>query len=87
MSTRYTNRLVGQSITYTSHTLYVVKIHYLTHSPTVVENHNQNNIEILPQHRIYPNNSPINLIPFPIAIHHARDIRAAADLQKIKENC
>jgi hypothetical protein len=46
----------------------------------------QNNIEILPQHRIYPNNSPINLIPFPIAIHHARDIRAAADLQKIKEN-
>jgi hypothetical protein len=32
--------------------------------PTVVENHHQNNIEILPQHRIYPNNSPINLIPF-----------------------
>jgi hypothetical protein len=32
---------------------------------TVVENHNKKNIEILPQHRIYPNNSPLNLIPFP----------------------
>jgi hypothetical protein len=48
-------------------------------SPTVVENHNKNNIEILPQHRIYPNKSPINLIPFLTAIHHAREIRAAAD--------
>ena len=48
-------------------------------SPTVVEYHNTNNIEILPQHRIYPNNSPINLIPFPTAIHHAREIRATAD--------
>jgi hypothetical protein len=45
-------------------------------TPTVVENHNKNNIEILPQHRIHPNKSPINLIPFPTAIHHARENNA-----------
>jgi hypothetical protein len=34
-------------------------------TPNIFVPFHQNNIEILPQHRIYPNNSPINLIPFP----------------------